>query len=186
MPVYLFSYHAYRSWMPDHPRGFTRRGEGYQGPDEEVAEQYRAEATGDGIVFDGALQRALIEEAQAACKLQGLRLHAGATEPSHIHCLVSWKTSKHWTRVRASLKSSLSRRLALEDKWSVDPDEAARRRNPRESDKGRWVLKLSRGGSRKHVGYRRHFDYLMVTYLPKHGGVGWYEDRGWVAARSPR
>jgi len=25
MPVFLFSYHAYRSWMPDHERGYTQR-----------------------------------------------------------------------------------------------------------------------------------------------------------------
>ena len=27
---------------------------------------------------------------------------------------------------------------------------------------------------------RRHFDYLMKTYLPDHPGWGWYEDRGWI------
>ena len=187
MPVYLFTYHAYRSWMPDHPRGYTKRGEGYQAPDGELAERYRANATSDGILFDEHLQRCLLEEALVACKFQQLRLHAGSTEPSHAHYLVSWKDARHWSKVRASLKSSLSRRLALEDQKNNNSRDATRRRNPRESDTGRYVLKLSRGASRKHVENRKHFDYLMKTYLPRHNGVKWFEDeRGWIAARKRR
>jgi hypothetical protein len=173
--------------MPDHPRGYTRRGKGYQAPDEEVAEQYRENAGSDGILFDEPLQRALLEEGITACRYQGLRLHGGATEPSHAHYLVSWKSPKSWRQVRASLKSSLSRRLALEGQKTEDSRDATRRRNPRESDKGRWVLKLSRGTSRKHVANRGHFDCLMKKYLPGHSGVRWFEDeRGWVAARKKR
>lgn len=186
MPVYLFSFHAYRSWMPDHPRGYTRRKNGYLPPDEEMADKYREKAKSDGVLFDEELQRALVEEFQIACKYQGLRFHGGSTEPSHVHGLVSWKSGKHWSRVRASIKSSLSRRLAIEEKNRGDANDrrdATRRRNSRESDKGEYVLKLSRGASRKHVTNRGHFDYLMNRYLPDHGGVGWYEDRGWVPAR---
>ena len=187
MPVYLFSFHAYRSWMPDHPRGYTRRRKGYRSPDEGLADKYRQRASSDGVLFDEAVQRALLEEAQVACRFQNLRFHGGATEKSHSHYLVSWKTSKHWTQVRASLKSSLSRRLALENKKTTKSRDATRRRNPRESDTGRFVLKLSRGGSRKRVKTRDHFDYLMKTYLPRHSGVRWFEDeRGWVPARKRR
>src|SRR4051794_35604479 len=28
MPCYLFTYHAYGSWMPDHKRGYVHRGQG--------------------------------------------------------------------------------------------------------------------------------------------------------------
>jgi hypothetical protein len=89
VPVYLFSYHAYRSWMPDNPRGYTKRGMGYQPSDEDIAEQYRINAKSDGILFDETLQRALLEEGLTACEFQGLRLHGAATEPSHAHYLVS-------------------------------------------------------------------------------------------------
>ena len=57
MPVYFFSYHAYRSWMPDHRRGYTRRGEGYQPTDEEMARHYRENSKSDGVLFDEELQR---------------------------------------------------------------------------------------------------------------------------------
>jgi hypothetical protein len=32
MPVYLFTYHAYRSWMPDRPEGFVQEGRGIEAP----------------------------------------------------------------------------------------------------------------------------------------------------------
>ena len=33
MPVYLFTFHAYGSWLPDNPRGYVRRKEGIQPQD---------------------------------------------------------------------------------------------------------------------------------------------------------
>jgi hypothetical protein len=49
--VYHFTYHAYRSWRPDHPRGYTKKGEGYQPPDPEIAEEYDERATQDPVEF---------------------------------------------------------------------------------------------------------------------------------------
>jgi hypothetical protein len=98
--------------MPDHRRGYTRRGKGYQRPDPEKAKQYRENATSKPVEFDRDTQRLLIEELLTACRFQKLRCHAGSTEPSHIHGLVSWEGFRPWERVRASLKSSLSRRLS--------------------------------------------------------------------------
>ena len=90
-------------------------------------------------------------------RAQGLRLHAGTSEPSHLHSLVSWREEKGWLAARNGLKGSLSRRLT------------------KESEGGNH-FRLSEGASRKHVKDRKHFDYLMGTYLPKHRGVAWYED----------
>ena len=94
MPVHLFTFHAYRSWMPDHPDGYTRRHEGRLAPDAEMAERYEQRAVGEEVVFDPALQRALIEESIAAAMHQELHLHAASTEPSHLHLLVSWGTDR--------------------------------------------------------------------------------------------
>jgi REP element-mobilizing transposase RayT len=116
--------------------------------------------------LDTILQRLMIGEALTACIKQSLRLHAAATDPSHVHLLVSWKSSKTSLQVRANLKSSLSRRLN-EHRRSTKPQE----------DVG---PSLSRAGSRKPVRTREHFDYLMTEYLPDHRGTQWYEDRGWV------
>src|SRR5215831_8297770 len=35
VPVYLFTFHGYMTWLPDNPRGYTKRGEGYRDPDDE-------------------------------------------------------------------------------------------------------------------------------------------------------
>ena len=56
MAVYHFTIHAFRSWRPDHPRGYTRKGEGYQPPDEEMAEKYDQAASQDAVIFERALQ----------------------------------------------------------------------------------------------------------------------------------
>ncbi len=52
MAVYHFTIHAYRSWSPDHPRGYTEYGEGYQLPSENVAQIYDDNATKDPVEFD--------------------------------------------------------------------------------------------------------------------------------------
>ena len=41
-------------------------------------------------LFDEAHQRALIDEVHVAAKHQNFRVHFVATEPTHIHVLVSW------------------------------------------------------------------------------------------------
>jgi REP element-mobilizing transposase RayT len=174
MPVYLFTFHAYRSWMPGHPRGYTRRGEGYLATDEEAARQYAENAAGEAVLFDRALQRALIEEAQTACRHQQIRLHGGSTEPTHVHLLVSWKHGKSWMAVRTGLKTSLSLRLKREG----EERDCQSGENDGHNEEGRWELRLSRGGSRKHVKDREHFSHLMRKYLPDHGGVKWFEYRG--------
>jgi REP element-mobilizing transposase RayT len=162
MPVYLFTFHAYRSWMPDRGRGYVRRDEGILPPDEEMAAFYEEQAKDEPTVLNPTLQRILIEELIIACGHQKVHLYAGTTEPSHVHSLVGWRGEKGWLAVRNGLKSSLSRRLTKES--TVEQR-----------------LRLSEGASRKHVKDREHFDYLVKTYLPRHRGVAWYEDeRRWV------
>jgi REP element-mobilizing transposase RayT len=175
VPVYLFSFHAYLSWLPDRREGYVRRDEGILDRDLDMADMYARNAkhdgvaldTADGVALDTALQRVLIEEALTACEKQSLHLHGAATDPSHVHLLVSWRLEKDSLKVRAGLKSSLSRRL---------------NRHRRAASSGGDVgPSLSRAGSRKPVSARDHFDHLMGVYLPDHPGLQWYEDRGWVA-----
>lgn len=59
MPVYLFTIHAYQSWMPDNPRGFVERGKGIQPPNKNVAKAYRAAATESPFLFGEFEQRVL-------------------------------------------------------------------------------------------------------------------------------
>jgi hypothetical protein len=144
--------------MPDREKGFVRRGQGILPPDEELARQYRDRSQQNEVVFDSHLQLLLIEETQIACAKQRYRGHYVATEPTHVHVLISWADERPWLKIRNGLKSSLTRRLNRDiqqrDKWLVE------------------------NASRKQVKDDAHFDYLVNTYLPLHGGWKWRENGG--------
>ena len=89
MPVYFFTYHAYLSWLPDHKKGYTDRKHGVLPPDPDQANRYRSRASEDPILFNDGIQQAAIDELIIACEKQGLALHGIATEPTHVHVLVS-------------------------------------------------------------------------------------------------
>ena len=161
MPVYLFTYHAYRSWRPDDRRGFVQRDKGLQPPNPELAGAYDCAAKDAPFEFDADTQRFLIEVVLDVCRRREWRVHGAATEPSHLHALVSWLGEARWPAVRGKIKNVMSTALskragALGRRW------------------------FAAGASRKHVLGRGHFDYLLGEYLPSHGGVGWLEGRGWV------
>lgn len=148
--------------MPDRRRGYVRRDEGILPADPEMADFYERQAVDEPTILDPLLQRKLIGELIIACQHQCLRLHAGTTEPSHVHGLVSWRAEKGWLAVRNGLKQSLSRRLTKESGEDHH-------------------LRFSERASRKHLKDEDHLDHLMKAYLPKHRRVAWYEDdRRWV------
>jgi hypothetical protein len=157
MPVYLFTYHAYRSWMPDRDRGFVRRGEGVLPTDQTLSNIYKQQAKEDEVIFTAVIQQILIDEVLVACGKQDCEAHFIATDSTHLHVLVSWKSEKTWQQVRTGLKTSISLRLK------------------RERGKRTW---LSEGASRKQVKDQSHFDRLVRQYLPKHRGWKWQPEAG--------
>lgn len=157
MPCYLFTYHAYGSWLPDHPRGYVHRGDGMLPPDDHMAELYRNNLKQAIVTVDRRVQRLLIEGSLDACKCQQLRRHFIATEPTHVHVLASWTTDRKWQIVRRQIRGSITRQLNAE----------IRRQE--------W---FSKSPSRKRVKDLRHFNYLTTDYLVKHGGLKWKEGRG--------
>ena len=157
MPCYLFTYHGFGTWMPDHPRGYVKRKVGILAPDPHMAEHYRKNQLQETVDFGSTEQSLMIDEAVKAFEFQGLRGHFLATDPTHLHVLVSWRSSKTWKAVRQSLRSSLSRRLNQE-------------LGPRS-----WFAKQP---SRKRVTERQHFEHLVRNYLPTHRGLKWQEGVG--------
>jgi len=160
MAVYLITFHTYRSWGPDHPRGYTRKGEGVLPPDPEMADRYDRDAKHPRKFLDDALQQASVAAVREIAKDHPWRLHyvyAGAT---HVHVLLSWRTFIDWNEVRVAIKRRLGKRLS----------EAAELPGP-------WFV---RGGkdSRKGVTDRKHFDHLMTEYLPKPAHRGWHWREG--------
>ena len=151
--------------MPDHRRGFTQEGKGYQPPNPTLANAYSEAAAHPPFEFDHETQRVLIEVAQDVCTRRDWRLHAGATEVTHIHALTSWRDDARWEDVRGKLRNIMSLELSRRNDTYGRP----------------WFVE---GASRKHVEREAHFEYLMETYLPDHSGWRWSERRGWTEPRS--
>lgn len=158
MPCYLFTYHAFGSWMPDHPRGYVHRGQGVLPPDEHMAKCYRGNLKQAVVQFTPSIQRELIEGALEACQCQQLRCHVIATDSTHVHLLVSWRSNRSWQLARKQIRGNITRRLNASVK------------------RQQW---FSKSPSRKRVRDRSHFDHLMQRYLPKHSGWKWSESGGY-------
>ena len=157
MPCYLFTYHAYGSWMPDRSRGYVRRKEGVLVADRRMAACYRKNLKGEIVEFDTHVQQRLVEALLEACQFQSLRGHGMATDPSHVHVLVSWTDDRTWKLMRRRVRTSLTLQL----------NRAFKHRT--------W---FSKQPSRKRVKDREHFEYLVEEYLPRHRGWKWIEGRG--------
>lgn len=161
MPVALFTYHAYGSWLADRRQGYVRKGDGIQQQDRQLAQRQRKLMTQSAVQFDQQMQRVIAERLISICVEEKFRLHTVAMEVSHAHALVSWPDgSQSLPRVGGRVKNLLSLHLskvhrALGTKW------------------------FSKGASRKQVKDRKHFEYLMNVYLPQHKGVYWDEVNGW-------
>jgi hypothetical protein len=161
MPVYLFTYHSYRSWMPDRERGFVQKGRGVQSANEGLASAYRDAAAHEAFEFDAETQYRLIWKALAVCRDEAWRLHGASTEPTHLHAVVSWvDEALRFTRVPGRIKNLLSLDLSQRAGLTGRP----------------WFAEDRR---RKRVSDAKHLAHLLSEYLPKHGGVQWIEGSGW-------
>jgi len=156
MPCYLFTWHAYGTWLPDRPQGYVHWSHGLQPQNVTLAQCYQREQKESSAVFDTSIQRLLIDQLELAAPLARFRLHAVATDSTHIHVLVSWNDPRNWKRLRRSIRHGLTTRLNEE-----------RRRT--------W---FSRGGHAKQVESQQHFDQLVGAYLPNHKGWKWCETKG--------
>ena len=165
MPVYLFTLHTYRSWMPANRRGYVRRKAGCSlpgvlPPDSEMHQRYADRARGPAAVRLDRLQCCVaVDAVRAACDRYGWRCHAAVAVWSHVHALISWPGFHDTAQVRKLLKRTITQGL---NRDSVHAPQRI----------------LSAAGSRKRVKDRSHFDHLMQCYLPSHqryAGVLWRE-----------
>jgi hypothetical protein len=157
MPCYLLTYHGHGTWLPDHQKGYVRRKEGILATDMQMAFRYRSNLQDAAIQFTHDMQQVMIDALLEAFAFQSLRGHFVATESTHVHVLVSWTSDKTWEDVRRGLRNSLTRQLN------------------RAIEKREW---FSKQPSRKRVADRKHFDYLVAGYLPRHRGLKWCENVG--------
>ena len=152
MPVHLFTFHAHGSWMPDRPEGYVQRNRGVLPTDHEVASAYRSRQNKPHTTFLPENREAIIAIVQASAEPQGFRLHAVATDPTHVHVLAAWQDDRPAVRLRQKIKESLTR--GMNERF------------------GRQTW-FSRGGHDRRVRDQTHFDHLLHAYLPSHVGPNW-------------
>ncbi len=150
MPCHLITYHAYCSWMPDHRRGYVRRGQGIRPPDEDLAARYRRNATDRPVRFDASIQQTAMDELHRSARCQHFTLLAVGSDPTHLHVLARWRDDRSPKHMQTIVKSSLTRKLNAE------------------FGRRRW---FSENASNKAVRDEAHRDYLVNEYLPSHRGL---------------
>jgi hypothetical protein len=160
MPVGFFTFHAYRSRCEDNPKGWVQRGKrGVQAPSTRLAKHRAAIASQPAVRFNAAHRTLLVERARCICDDLDVRIHGVSATPAHVHMLASWRDARGLGAISTPLKQKLGRDLSR-----------------REGTKGhRW---FSRGCDEEFHSDRKHFDYRLAEYLPKHvreHGIVWRE-----------
>ena len=158
MPVYHLTLHSYGSYLPDHDAGSVHWRRGLQMPKKEgLAKEYRRRQHETTVHFTHRVQDVIVDELRVAANHQSLRLLGVACESTHVHLVAAWHDdSRDPARVRAGLKSSITRRLN------------------RDVGRRTWLSAL---GVPRRVWDREHLSYLLVKYLPSHSGQQWYGHR---------
>lgn len=157
MPCYLFTYHAYGTWLPDRRQGYVQRHSGILPQDNEMAARYRARMTEAEKVFNEEIQQSIITALLESRDKQQFECYFVATDPTHVHVLLAWRDEREWLRMRSTVKGSISRLLN------------------HEHGRCEWFAER---GSRKRVCNRDHFGHLFAVYLPQHRGWKWSESLG--------
>jgi REP element-mobilizing transposase RayT len=152
MPVYHFTFHAYGTWMPDHPKGYVRRNQGVLPPNAKMADQYRRNMKQPTTQLTADIQRLALDTLIAAQAPQRIKLYAVATEDVHLHLIIGWDDDRDPIRVRANVKSSLTRVLN------------------QTLGKRRW---FARNAGQTRVKGHKHLHHLAHVYLPTHPGLFW-------------
>ena len=153
MPVVLFTWQAYGTWMPDDERGYVRRDrDGVQPPDVEMARFYRRWMNQDAVWFAEHHREKLLAAARDCAGPLTASIYGVAMDPTHLHVLTGWRDERDWKRLRRSLRHSLSRTMNTA------------------FEKREW---FSDGGSSKSISGETHFDYLPTEYLPGHHALFW-------------
>ncbi|HEX8323030.1 MAG TPA: hypothetical protein VF595_03875 [Tepidisphaeraceae bacterium] len=154
MPVHLFNFHGYRTWMPDHPKGYTRHGEGVLAPDFDLAAHYYRRSRFDTVRFDARRQRVVVDAVQEVCSRIDIKLYYAVCVSTHAHALVGWKDAREHDVIYDRIKRIMGYKLSKA-----------------EGVVGRRWLAARRAG--KQVRDEKHFKRLMIDYLPNHRGITW-------------
>jgi len=150
MPVYFFTFHAFRSWRLDDPRGYIQRDQpGVQRPNARLDKHREQSAKEPAVRFSRSQQKVLIASARDITSRRGWILYAMSATPTHTHLLIGFLEQVEVETCRNRLKSLLGKSLS---------DDLGRTGK-------RW---FSRGHHTEQVVDERHMQHLIEQYIPKH------------------
>ena len=157
MPVYNFTFHAYRSWHEDDERGYVQRGEsGVHAPNPELAAFRDYIADQSEVRFTVEQMNVLLDAFESTCRRKGWRPYGAAAACAHLHGVASWTGPLTPKRIRDGLKSGIGYCLSQQIGTTGH----------------RW---FSRGCEPTRVEDHSHLYYLLHEYFPKHakdeGGI---------------
>ncbi len=155
MPVYHFTYHTYRSWNADHPRGWIQHGEqGVRIRSEHLAIHRKRLAKHPPTLIHTHQQHAIIDYVQEICGKRNWEPYGISANLTHLHVVIAWRSALEMEFVRDTLKSLLGYLLAKASGTRGKP----------------W---FSHGQDETAVRTMRHLRYLLYKYLPDHPGAFW-------------
>ena len=152
MPCFLFTYHGHATWMPDHGRGYVHRQLGLRPSDPDMADRYRWNQKEPTVEFTPEQLLLLVSIARDSGAHIDATIHAVFTEPTHVHVLVSWSSSRKEKSICACIRTAMSR--AMNEKYG-------------------WHEWFSDNPSRRQILDMQHFKYLIREYCEKHLGAKW-------------
>ena len=147
MPAYHFTFHAFGTWLPNHPEGYIRRNKGWQPPSNASAGRYRSKMQQAAVNFNQEQQQMLLQTLIDCQPHQRIELYAIAAEPTHIHAITAWTDERDPEPVRSQMKYSMT--LALTQAFG----------------KRKWFVQ---NAGQTPVRDEEHLYELVHHYLPKH------------------
>jgi hypothetical protein len=160
----MFTFHGYRTWMPDHPEGYTRKGKGFLSPDEAMNRHYEERARHDEVRFDDARQELIVAASREIATNINARIYYAVCVDTHCHVLLGWHDERDWTALHDRMKRIIALKLGRA--------EGVRGR--------RW---LTQRRSSEQVQTPDHFAHLMTVYLPDHRGRTYFDPHAMEDAR---
>ncbi|MDB5322896.1 MAG: hypothetical protein JWN40_4527 [Phycisphaerales bacterium] len=167
MPVYFLTVHAYRSWREDHPKGYIQRDEGLKEPAPRLAAWRANHAHFPEARFDPTMQELLHKVIQECAIEKQIKLHACSTTPTHVHPLISFQSPACTCGASAAhCHKNCPAKTRADDVTTRMKRKMGQQLAKLKQTSGRPYF--SRGWDTRPVKNKKHFDYLVTEYLPKH------------------
>ncbi len=155
MPVYHFTFHAYRSWNTDHPEGWLQHGDPERKrPTPDLAKHRDELSKYPPVLFTAEQQKSILHHIHDISSRRAWRPYAISADATHLHIVIAWDDQLPMEKIRDTLKRLTGYLLAQDAGTQGKP----------------W---FSHGADEQPVHNKKYLHHLLYEYLPKHHGHFW-------------